>query len=391
MKNTASKLKRLAFPAAAVLLFAGLTFFAGDAAQAAREGLELSLRTAVPALFPFFVAGALLTGSGLVDSIGRVLTRPMHALYGLGGSGAVALVLGLSGGYPVGAQAVCDLYRGGAASKDEAERLVGFCNNSGPAFIIGVAGVAVCGSARTGVCLYIIHALAALITGIAMTTPPGKDPPPPRKAPPMRCAPKNPAAVFLSAVQDSFGTCLTVTAFITFFSVLLTLLRRTGVLLLLGAAGAPALSLLGFPAGTADAAAAGVLELTNGLAQLPALALPRHLLLPLCAFLLGFGGLSVHCQTLSILQQAGLSPRRHFAGKTLHGAVSAALAVIWCCLAPQTVPVFAPGGVGAAAPAASLAGYGLLALVVFAVLTRSAGRHAAFRYPARTAQKKRPR
>lgn len=376
--GAASRLAGLLFPAGAVLLFTLLALFAGDAADAARDGLELSLRVAVPALFPFFVAGALLTGSGLVDSLGRTLTKPMHALYGLGGNGAVALVLGLTGGYPVGAQTVCDLYRARAISRIEAERLIGFCNNTGPAFIISFAGVAVCGSTRAGVCLYLIHVLAALITGIAMTPAPGSAPLPPRAA--AHKPAQNPAAVFLNAVRESFMTCLTITAFITFFSVLLALLRRTGLLALISAAGAPVLSALGFPPGAADAAAAGTLELTNGLALLPTLGLNSLQMLPLAAFLLGFGGLSVHCQTLSILQQAGLSARRHFVGKLLHGAVSAALAVIWCRVAPLTVPVFASGGQPAAAPVASLLGYGVLAAIVFAIVTRSGGKNAAFRY-----------
>lgn len=385
--KTAIRLRKFLFPAAAVLLFLLLTLFAGDAADAARDGLQLSLHIAVPALFPFFVASALLTGSGLVDTLGRALTRPMNALYGLGGNGAVALVLGLTGGYPVGAQTICDLYRAQAITRTEAERLIGFCNNTGPAFIISFAGVAVCGSARTGAYLYLIHVLAAIITGIAMTPAPDSAPLSVRSAAISPKEAKTPAAVFLNAVQESFMICLTITAFITFFSVLLTLLRRTYLLALLGAIGTPALSALGFPAGTADAAAAGVLELTNGLALLPPLGLNHHLLLPLTAFLLGFGGLSVHCQTLSILQQAGLSSRRHFMGKVLHGAISAALAVIWCHLAPQTVPVFAPSGIAAATPGASLAGYGVLIVVLFAFITRSGGKNAGFRY--RTHPKKR--
>lgn len=375
MKSTKATraLRRALFPAAALLLFAGLTLFAGEAADAAQQGLILSLRTAVPALFPFFVAGALLSGSGLVDVLGRVLTKPMHGLFGLGGSSAAALLLGLSGGYPAGAQAVCEMYRAGAVSRDDAERLAGFCNNSGPAFIIGVAGVAVCGSAQTGVCLYIIHALAALITGMAMTPPPKNKPLPP--LPQTRKLPEKPAAAFLRAVRESFTACLTVTAFITFFSVLLALLRQTGALRLLALVAAPGLGALGFPPETADAAAAGILELTNGLALLPGLALPRPLLLPLCAFMLGFGGLSVHCQALSLLQQAGLSPGRHFWGKTLHGAISAALAVIWCCIAPHSMPVFAPvsatvfAPVGAAFSAFSAVLYGCV--VLFAVMPRT--------------------
>ncbi len=332
------KLRTYGFPAAVLVLFAALTLWAGEAAQAAREGLMLSLHTAVPALFPFFVAGALLTHSGLAALIGRALARPVWYLYGLSGNCAAALVLGLAGGYPVGAQTACELYRATLISKRDAELLLGFCNNSGPAFILGVAGVAVCGSARTGAVLYALHALAALLTGLALTPPPPKGTRPPA----LRAAPRNqalsPAAALVSAVRDGFGIAIQVTAFVTFFSVALALLRRAGILRAAAYALSPVLS-----GGTAEALAAGAVELTNGLAALPALRLPPSVLLPLVSFLLGFGGLSVHCQTLSLLQGCGLRARRHTLGKALHGTIAAALTVIWCRAAPRSLPVFAPG------------------------------------------------
>ena len=42
--------------------------------------------------------------------------------------------------------------------------------------------------------------------------------------------------------------------------------------------------------------------------------------------LVGFGGLSVHCQTLSVLAGTDLDVRRHLAGKVLQGALSGLLA-----------------------------------------------------------------
>lgn len=360
------------FPAAAFALFAALTLWAGDAAQAAREGLALSLRTAVPALFPFFVAGALLTHSGLAELVGRALARPVWMLYGLNGNCAAALVLGLAGGYPVGAQAACELYRAELISKRDAELLLGFCNNSGPAFILGVAGVAVCGSARTGAALYAIHALAALLTGLVLTPPPPKGvrAPAPRHA---SHSTLSPAAALVAAVRDGFGIAINVTAFVTFFSVALALLRRTGVLRAFAHALSPVLALLGAPAGTADALAAGAVELTNGLAALPALHLPPHVLLPLVSFLLGFGGLSVHCQTLSLLQGCGLRARRHTLGKALHGVIAAALAVIWCRAAPTSLPVFAPSA-PPSVNAAILPGLIVLGMIVIRLLRKASGK-----------------
>ncbi len=336
-------LAKFCFPCAAGLLFFALILCTKDVAQAARDGLQLSLQTAVPALFPFFVAGTLLTQSGLARLLGRALSRPIWALYGLQGSAAAALLLGLCGGYPVGAGAACNLYQAGLLSKRDTQILLGFCNHAGPAFILGVAGLAVCGSAKTGGILLIIHILSALLCGVLLTTPPQKGTRPPA-LPHAPIDTGNAPTLFVNAVRDGFQTCLQVTAFITFFSVLLSIFDAIGLFSLLTSICAPLFACFGIPRDCLPALFRGAFELTNGLSALSALHLPPKLLLPLLSFLLAFGGLSVHCQTLCLLQHAGLSAQRHFWGKLLHATLAALLASAWYFLAPQSVPVLATSG-----------------------------------------------
>lgn len=50
--------------------------------------------------------------------------------------------------------------------------------------------------------------------------------------------------------------------------------------------------------------------------------------LALAAFMLGWAGLSVHCQVLSFIGRSGLSTKTYILGKLLHGVISAAL--VWC-------------------------------------------------------------
>lgn len=350
--------------AAGTLLLA-LVLFAREAAEGVRAGLSIAANTALPALFPFFVAGSLMVRTGLSAAIGRGLARPFHALYGLPGAGAAALTLGLLGGYPVGAQVTVQLYTAGQLRREEAERLLGFVNCSGPAFLVGMCGVTLCGSLRTGLVLYAIHAAAALMTGLALTRAPKA---PARPAPPAACEPFSTA--FVGAVADGMTTALKVTAFVVFFAVLLALAGALGLLPLFAAALSPVLRLAGLPVEAGEAAAAGLLELTNGLAQLPALGLRARGLLPLVSALVGFGGLSVHCQTLSILAGSGLSSRYYFCGKALHAVLSYALASIWCAAAPHSAPVFAAAG--SASP--TFPAFPLIAALVIVLFSKRCGK-----------------
>lgn len=291
-------------------------------AEGVREGLALSATQALPALFPFFIASGLLVRSGVVDELARLLSRPLWRIYGLPPAGAGALLLGLVGGYPVGAATVSELLARDRLSNSDASRLVAFCNCASPAFVINLCGVMLFGSVKIGVILYLIHALSALLTGLFVTRRPGHRFAPPENTPHIRRE-AFPTA-FCGAVQSAAQTALIVTAFIAAFSVLLELL-------------APIIHTL------PDAPVfSGLLELTNGLDHLNELTLPAAVLLPLTSFMLGFGGLSVHCQVHALLAPYGVPMRRFTLGKVLHGLIAAGLTIALGRLLPQTLAVFAP-------------------------------------------------
>lgn len=73
--------------------------------------------------------------------------------------------MGIVGGYPVGARAAITSYERGLCTKTECERMLSFCNNSGPAFILGVVGAGVFANSSAGMLLYLAHVLASLSVG----------------------------------------------------------------------------------------------------------------------------------------------------------------------------------------------------------------------------------
>ena len=119
-----------------------------ESMAAARDGLALCGNVIIPSLFPFFVLASLVVDLGLAAYLGRALEPVMRPLFHISGSCAAAVAMGFIGGYPVGARTALQLYQQGLCTKTEAERLLSFCNNSGPAFILGVVGAGVFGSGR---------------------------------------------------------------------------------------------------------------------------------------------------------------------------------------------------------------------------------------------------
>lgn len=335
--------KKAAAPFLVLLFLVLLILFSKDCLEASRNGIDLCLTTAVPSLFPFFVVSTLSVELELTALLGQVFSSVMMRLFGLPGECASAVALGLSGGYPVGAQAACELYDSGICSKQETERLLGFCNNSGPAFIVGVCGAGIFGSLKAGLFLYAVHILCAMLVGIILrpSIPAAKH----RR--PVLLRQKNPIAkppleTFTSAIKGGLLSCINVSAFIIFFSVVICICKKIGIFPLFSAVLTPVFYLLGLPSHVANSILTGAVEMTNGLGTLSPSSSNLVLLLPTAAFLLGFGGLSVHCQTLSLLLPKKLSARIYFIGKTLHGILSFALCRILIALFPACASVFSP-------------------------------------------------
>ena len=302
-----------------------LIFAPQEAIESARWALSLCAELIVPSLLPFFAASALLVRLGVPRLLARPLAPAARRLWGVSGAGAAAFLTGICGGYPLGAQTVAELYRNGQVSRDEAERLLCFCNNSGPSFLVGVIGAGLFSSRRAGLLLYAIHVLAAALTGVFFRGRGGA----------VQTLPDRPeesgfAAALVESVRSSLAAVLSVCAFIVCFSVF------SGLLDSFGAYDAAAGLLARLPGPDTQSARAfliGLLELSSGVGTLRGLPLSPGRF-ALAAFLAGWGGLSVHFQTLAVLRDTDLRCRRHTLGRLLCAALSALLALGAALLAP---------------------------------------------------------
>ena len=290
-----------------------------QAIESARYGLQLCLELILPSLFPFFLISVLLSRLGLPLRLGRRLSRPAERLFGISGVGATALVVGLCGGYPMGAAYLADMLREGVIREDEAEHLLAFCNNSGPAFLVGAVGAGIFGSPRLGLALYGIHALAAVGTGLLLR----------RRAPrPSSHKAKTPVStasfsqLLPEAVQQTVSALLNVCGFVVFFTVFCGFLDAAGFLDALAAR----LALLpGLGEAQARSLLLGFWELGGGIGALRGLA-PTPGNLALAAALVGWGGVSVQFQTLAVLADSDSKTSLHLAGRFMSAVFGAALA-----------------------------------------------------------------
>ena len=313
-----------------------LVLWPEQAMEAMRDGLKLCGNVILPSLFPFFVLSSLVVELGMSRNLGRLLEPVMAPLFRVNGSCAAALALGFVGGYPVGARTAIEIYENGQCSRTEAERMLAVCNNSGPAFILGVVGAGVFGSGKAGLLLYLVHLLASLLVGVLFRFyRPGDRPQTRKNRGPQFQAASFPKA-FTSSIIGALHSTLNICAFILFFTVFLRILAYAGILSTLARLLSSLLTPLGMDQTWAERLLTGLVEVSSGVSSLTNGTLSGRL--SMAAFMLGWAGVSVHCQVLAFLGDSGLSVRTYVLGKLLHGGLSAALAALLFRMIPLSSP-----------------------------------------------------
>lgn len=263
----------------------------------AKEGITLCLYTVVPSLFPFFIVSVMLTSC--LTGITIVFLRPLGKLCGIPNGAESILLLGFLGGYPVGAQSVTDAYKQGQLEQKDAHRMLGFCSNAGPAFLFGMIGPLFSSPIIPWV-LWLIHILSALIVGMIL----------PNKQHSTCNLSAIPTLSLPQALERSLRIMANVCGWVIAFRVILAVLNRW-ILWIVPVGWQPLMS--------------GLLELSNGCQALRALS-SEALRFIISSAILGFGGLCVGMQTISVTGDLGTG--LYFPGKLLQAIFSVLMALL---------------------------------------------------------------
>lgn len=261
------------------------------AIEGASQGIELCLRTVLPSLFPFFYLSGIIN-KHLTGTSAKLL-RPLGKICGTPEGSEPLLLIGWLGGYPVGVQIVSDAYKNGNITKTDAERMLGFCSQPGPAFIFAVIGN-LFQNMQAALALWIIIILSAFATAFLL---PGKS--------------KNQCKIILHNHSDPFMTAVKsiacVCGWVILFRIIIVMLMRW---------------LLWMMPGTLTVTLTGILELTNGCVSLPLIS-NQVLRMVIGSFMLAFGGLCVGFQTKSVAYP--LCCRNYFKGKIMQAFIASVM------------------------------------------------------------------
>lgn len=307
-----------------------LIVFSNGNLLSAKKGLNLWANSVVPSLLPFFIATELLGYTNVISFLGNFLNKFMRPLFNVPGEGAFPFIMGIISGYPIGAKIVANFKEQGLCTSTEAERLIAFTNNSGPLFIVGTVGIGLFKDTKTGILLLITHILACITVGILFrwwkckknkrnsffyaTTSKAVS----------KISLSNLGEVLSNSIMNSINTIFLIGGFVVLFSVIVSILNSSGCLNIICKFLLPISNVFGLSFDYLKGIVTGLIELTNGVCSVALIANKNiSINIIICAFLLGFGGISVALQVLSITSKSKISIKPYLIGKLLQGTFAA--------------------------------------------------------------------
>ena len=292
---------------ASVIAAAGMLILILDSKNVllgASEGLNLCIATLIPSLFPFIMLSIFLTSS-LAGQALPVL-RPLTALCRVPKGTESLLAVSFLGGYPIGAQNTAQLYRHGMLSKEQAARMIAFCNNAGPAFIFGYLGSAF-SAPYTPWLIWLIQIIGAICVGMLL---PGA-----KQGFPIQT--QSQQMSLTKALEQALRIMAQICGWVIVMRIVITVLEHWFLRCL---------------PDTLKIVLYGILELSNGCIFLHEIG-NESLRFVITSGLLSLGGICVSLQTVSVA--GGIPMRLYCLGKMLHCCISVSIS---CLLVPLLYP-----------------------------------------------------
>lgn len=257
--------------------------------NAVLKGIMLCSNVIIPSLFPFTVCVMFLINSNALTKIPflNIFGKPLH----LNSEEFSVFTLSTIGGYPIGSKMISQLYENGKVTLKKAQIMTCYCINAGPAFIISVVGKSILHNQKMGILLFFSHIISSFIMAFLL----GKHLKDTSKTR-IKETFLSPVDNFVLSTSQAAQAILNICFYIIFFTVITEYLTSYS-------ASFPFLKYITF-----------FLEVTIGVSNL------RNIYA--IAFILGFAGICIWFQVLSISRKYKPSIVYLVFSRVLHGIIS---------------------------------------------------------------------
>lgn len=270
-----------------------------------KNGLNICINIIVPSLFPFMVICNFICLSPIFIFISKILRPITKFIFRLPSDVGCLIFMSFIGGYPTGAKLVSEFLNKKQISIETANRLLCFCVNAGPAFVITAIGHVIYNNKKIGLCLFIAHIFSSIIIGFLLGLFSNKYN---NKTNKYKFISFSYSQAFVKSVVDTMYSIMNISSFVIIFSVIIFIIKNV------------------FISNNIINILLSFLEITVGMSDVAKL--DNNISLILSSFFISFSGISIICQIFYFIKDFNLNKKNIFIFRVIHGVISAIIIYI---------------------------------------------------------------
>lgn len=295
-----------------IILFFLLIFFILFNSLEIMESIKLSFSICInnlfPSLIPFMLLSNILINYNFINDISDVFENLITKIFKVNKNCAFAFVMSILSGTPSNSKYLKDLSDNNLISDIDSQKCLNFCHFTNPIFILGTIGYTFLGSKKLGLIILISHYTCSIIIGIINRNKINNNI---KINNNQKISNNSFIKVLTNSINSTIDTLLLILGIITFCLILTCIINKLFLL------------------DDNTKFLYGILEITQGLKYLSISNLSLELKACISSFLISFGGICIHMQVFSILDNKKVRYYPYLISRLIHGTLSFILTYIF--------------------------------------------------------------
>ena len=266
------------------------------------DGVNLWLTKVFPSLFIMFILNNLIINLDILSPLSKLLSPSFNKLFKTKGKSVNAFLLSIISGTPTSIFIIKEMLKNKQITSNDANKLIGFTFFSNPLFLYKILSLSF--NKFITIKIILIHHLTNILIGLILRNKIYnndeivliKD----------SINNKNILSLLPETIKSSLNTMTMILGTIIFYMIITNLfLSFTNI------------------NNTMEVIIKGLLEITQSLNMLPSLQIKSIIKEIIAISIISFGGLSIHTQVLSLMNNTNLEYKNFFYSRILHILISA--------------------------------------------------------------------
>ena len=268
--------------------------------ESIRFSFSLCINNLFPPLIPFMLLSNILINYNFISDLSDILKNITTKFFKVNKNCSFALIMSMISGTPSNAKYLKDLYDNNLIDEIDVKKCLNFCHFTNPIFIIGTIGYTFLNNKKLGLVILISHFTSSFIIGFFNKKR--------KKSNINNINNENNKNNFISILKDSINstidTLFLILGIITTCIIITTIINNI------------------FNINDNYKFLFGLLEITQGLKYLSLSNLNIYIKAIISSFLISFGGLCIHAQVFSILNNKKIRYTPYLISRIIHGILS---------------------------------------------------------------------